>query len=361
MTVQDELKLSYYHQIGVLNQDHGVFLVQHIQTGQVFVKKLLKEYNADVYRYLKENPVPHTASIIEVIEDQDVLIVIEQYLSGQTLENYLESKGVLDPDVAVSIIRQLAAIVGALHGAQPPIIHRDIKPSNVIIGQDGTVSLLDMNAAKWQNNTETEDTRLIGTVGYAAPEQYGFGTSRRQTDVYALGILLNMMLTRDYPKNRLADGYLGAVVDKCTRIDPADRFKDTDALLEALKPSRDTADIPDRKRRIDIRAYALPGFRAGKFRFMIPAALWYLLITVMGITLKVETSSVLDLWINRIAFLIMLLSVTLFSGNYRNIWHRVHVDRIPNLPLRICAVIALDALICFLIVFVLVLIEQVIV
>ena len=360
MTVQEELELSYYREIGVLSKAHGVYLVQHIQTGRVYVKKVLTEYNADVYRYLRAHPVPHTAAIAEVAEDRDVLIVIEQYLDGQTLESYLESKGVLEREEAVSITRQLATIVGALHRAEPPIIHRDIKPSNVMIEPNGTVSLLDMNAAKRQNDSETEDTRLIGTVGYAAPEQYGFGTSRRQTDIYALGILLNVMLTGAYPKERLADGYLGTVVENCTRMDPEDRFRDTEALLEALKPGAEAAGPPGKRSRSALEPFTLPGFRSGKLRFMIPAGLWYLFIVVMGISLEVKTGSRFDLWLNRLAFLTMLLSVTLFSGNYRNIWHRVHVDQIPNPVLRVCAVILLDVLIGFLILLVLALLELVI-
>ena len=356
MTVQDELRLSYYRQIGVLSEEHGVYIVQHTNTGKVYVKKKLTEYNANVFRYLKEHPIPHTAAIEEVVEDQDVLIVIEQFLSGQTLENYLTDHGSLSPDEAIQITQQLAIIVDALHRADPPIIHRDIKPSNIMIDSGGTVSLLDMNAAKWQNIGEAEDTKLIGTVGYAAPEQYGFGSSCRQTDIYALGILLNVMLTGEYPKIQLADGYLGTVVDKCTKINPADRYPNAQELFQALAHAEEVNTAPSTSG--EITKYSLPGFRAGKVRYMIPAGVWYFLILFIGISLEVENGSTLQIWINRVFFIIMMMSVTLFSGNYLKIWDRVHLYHIKNPVLRFITVILLDLLICVMLFIVLAVIEQ---
>ena len=71
-----------------------------------------------------------------------------------------------------------------------PIIHRDIKPSNIMITEQNHVVLLDFNAAKLYTNASTNDTVLLGTKGYAAPEQYGFGSSSPQTDIYAIGVLI---------------------------------------------------------------------------------------------------------------------------------------------------------------------------
>ena len=355
MTAQEEYILSCYPQIGVLSEAHGVFLVQHIQSGQVFVKKILTEYNADVYRYLREHPIPHTAKIEELIEDEGTLIVIERYLSGTTLEKHLREHGPLAPKEAVSFVRQLAVIVGQLHRADPPIIHRDIKPSNVMLEEDGSVALLDMNAAKWYDTGKSEDTKLIGTVGYAAPEQYGFGTSCRQTDIYALGVLLNELLTGDLPKNRQADGYLGDLIQTCIKIDPADRFPDTDALIAAL-------DNCGRKntgaKKKSAARFLPPGFRARKTRYMIPAALWYLLILFFGLTLEVENGSVLSTWLNRGIFFLMMLSITFFTGNYLDVWNRIGLTRIRKPAVRICVIILIDIAICLLLFNVLVVLEN---
>lgn len=101
-----------------------------------------------------------------------------------------------------------------MHSYYLPIIHRDIKPSNVIVTNDGIVKLLDMNAAKYYKGNAEEDTHLIGTVGYAAPEQYGFGESSVQTDIYALGVLLNYLIVGDIPKKGLSSGQIGRIVEK---------------------------------------------------------------------------------------------------------------------------------------------------
>lgn len=59
----------------------------------------------------------------------------------------------------------------------PPIVHRDIKPSNIILTEDGRIVLIDLNAARLDDKNRSHDTQLIGTAGFAAPEQYGFAAS----------------------------------------------------------------------------------------------------------------------------------------------------------------------------------------
>lgn len=74
------------------------------------------------------------------------------------------------------------------------IVHRDIKPANVMITPENRAVLLDLSIAR-EISSDQQDTRSLGTVGYAAPEQYGVAQSNRATDLYALGVLLNTMIT----------------------------------------------------------------------------------------------------------------------------------------------------------------------
>lgn len=111
----------------------------------------------------------------------------------------MEEHGVLSEENAAFVIRSLCDILHKLHGNLPPIIHRDIKPSNIIFSSDGVVKLIDFNAARELRAEQNEDTRLMGTRRFAAPEQYGFGQSDPRTDIYALGITFYYMLTGDYP------------------------------------------------------------------------------------------------------------------------------------------------------------------
>ncbi len=75
---------------------------------------------------------------------------------------------------------------------------------------------------------------MLGTTGFAAPEQYGLSQSDVRTDIYALGVLINVMLTGEHPSRRLAEGRMGRVVQRCTQVNPEKRYKDVLHLMEAI-------------------------------------------------------------------------------------------------------------------------------
>ncbi len=113
------------------------------------------------------------------------------------------------------------------------IIHRDVKPENILVDKNGRVCLIDFNAARRLSGA-SHDTEIMGTIGYAAPEQMGLMQSDPRTDIYAVGILLNVLLTGRHPSEQLARGRLGAVVKKCTDIQPSERYPSAEALYRAL-------------------------------------------------------------------------------------------------------------------------------
>ena len=100
--------------------------------------------------------------------------------------------------------------------------------------------LLDLNAAKWYQPEKAEDTRLFGTLYYAAPEQfgYGFSSSSEKSDVYAIGMVLNVMLTGKMPKEKKAEGHFYEIVEKCIYLEPEKRCS-VNELLEMLENRRD--------------------------------------------------------------------------------------------------------------------------
>ena len=204
MTMDEAERLSHYRQIGEINASHSVFLVEHDQSHQLYVKKILTLYNRDLLESLRSAPLPGTPGIIDMIEDQNHLIVIEAYISGKTLQSLITRQGAMSLTEAVSVMQKLCPIVQALHEKTPPVIHRDIKPENILMDRNGSLTLVDMNAAKYYASEKSADTQLLGTVGYAAPEQYGFGASDVQADIYATGVLLNEMLTGDKPSVKQA-------------------------------------------------------------------------------------------------------------------------------------------------------------
>ena len=108
------------------------------------------------------------------------------------LERLLNGRSACLTAEAKRITRQLCSALWVLHSMG--VVHRDVKPDNVIIrGQEAV--LIDFDASRVYKNAMREDTQILGTTGFAAPEQYGLSQSDGRADIYALGVLLNIMLT----------------------------------------------------------------------------------------------------------------------------------------------------------------------
>ena len=225
------LPVSYYEEISELNKEHGVFIVRHRETGKICVKKILSVYNPAVYAALFEHPVPRIPRIYALHEEDSRLTVIEEYISGDSLSDVLEICGPFSAADAAACGWMLCGILSDLHAFKPPIIHRDIKPSNVILTEDGSVVLLDMNASRLQDPSKAVDTKLLGTPGFAAPEQYGFGSSSVETDIYAVGALMDALLPEaaSARSSRLTD-----IINKCRELNPTQRYSSAAELARDL-------------------------------------------------------------------------------------------------------------------------------
>ena len=359
MTIEQELCLSYYQHVADINAEHCVYLVQDIRSKKFYVKKLLTVYNVEIYRYLLEHPISNTPKLVLVEEDNHVLTVIEEYIPGDTLEEILDQHGVLPENQVINIVSSLGAILNAFHNCNPAIVNRDIKPSNIKITPDGIVKLLDMNAAKWSNSQADKDTMLLGTQGYAAPEQYGFGPSSVLTDIYSLGVLMNVMLTRELPNKRMAGGRLGAIIRKCVELSPAGRYQSVHDLLKAL-------DLLSGNRTIETKnsnwkKFLPPGFRNSNVIKWLFSTLGYAALISIGLGLEVENAGTLELILNRICFTICGLLIVLFNGNYLDIqkyfiltknpkrWVRWFGMAVVDIALLALSVIVLDILVSVLI------------
>ena len=160
---------------------------------------------------------------------------------------------------------------------------------------------------------KSKDTVLIGTSGYAAPEQYGFASSNAQTDIYAVGVLLNELLTGKLIGDEMYIGRLAGVIRKCTAFDPEQRYISISQLKKALsgqnKPAYSNSG----------RNYMPPGFRSKTPWKMVAGSIGYLLYLLFSIIIEVEGASVFSLWLNRFTVLFIFLSMTFFAANYQNI------------------------------------------
>ena len=241
LTDEEMLSLSMYQDESFLDEDKDIILVRNTESGKLFVKKLLTVYDKSIYAYLMDHPVMHMPRIVEIYESSNCLIVIEDYIEGNTLADMLED-AVIPEEKAIDIVRSVCKVLLTLHTLEVPIIHRDIKPSNVILSSDGSVFLLDMNVAKWYDPEKTDDTRHMGTQYYAAPEQLGYGlkASSPKADVYALGVLMNVMLTGHFPKEQKATGGVWSIIERCISLDEGKRFTVQELMtkLDALERNR---------------------------------------------------------------------------------------------------------------------------
>ncbi len=364
MDYEGRLSISYYEKVASINVSHRVDLVRHRETGNFYVKKVLSIYNPAVYEFLRAHRIPGIPRIYALYEEENELTVIEDFISGTVLSDLISTHA-LTLSETLQIMQDLCRIFAQLHENHPPVIHRDIKPSNIMIDPYGHAYLLDFNAAKLEHsdsqNLGNPDTVLLGTAGYAAPEQYGFGASTIQTDVYGLGVLLREMVNSLPREDRLPA--FSSIIASCTQLDPALRLKDTSELSDRLKELEASTDskrsqISEYKKHdspASIRRFLPPGFRSRTPWKMAIASVSYLVLFWSSLTLIVEDAvSVQSLWIQRIGVLIWGLLIILCSCNYCGIQNLLPLCRHPNRMIRILGVILLDALVTLLVLFLIV-------
>ncbi len=306
------LSVSYYKAIAVIDESHKIDLVQHQETHRIFIRKVLDVYNADLYEYLSLHPLAGTPKIIALCEENHQLTVIEEYISGSVLEDKIRQHSLSCSDM-IRYMLDLCTVLQALHHTDPPIIHRDIKPSNVIIDCWNHAVLLDFNAAKFYSPDSTEDTVLLGTMGYAAPEQYGFGSSSPKTDIYALGVLLQKMSDSMPKPCHVFDD----VIETCTKLNAAERYSSVHELRRHLEGLTNPAH--GRRFSRGLQKYALPGFRSHTPWKMLLASVYYLFVFFFCTAFHVNGMNGPALLICYLCLLGISLSWVFSCFNYRNI------------------------------------------
>lgn len=363
MTLEEESRLSFYRELTVLDEKKNIVLVQDIRNSELCVKKTLDIYSRDVYEQLASVRIEGVPAVKECVADDGKLIVVEEYVQGRSLKQVLDEQGLLNEEQAYEIAVQLVDILVRLHQLESAIVHRDIKPSNIIIEKNGHVNLIDFNAARHVNADKNEDTRMLGTVYFAAPEQFGFGQSDERTDIYGLGATINYIMTGDKPGAGIAECRFSDILKKCLMVDAKDRYQSAEELrgvldmlnysivqdnrkkaetafgkdntVSVVRTYRNIRDIivkmyrKYQKRNYDIdtswRRYLLPGFRRLNVVYCLIALVWYAVIVWMTITFAVTDSktgiSVTggELTMYKIAVFVLLFGMTMWFGNYLNI------------------------------------------
>ena len=213
----------------------NVWIVRHKDTKIRYVYRAF-EGNGEVYRKLMEVSSPYLPQICEVREQDGRVFVLEEYVSGDTLAFLLEKKP-LPLNFAKEIAVQICSALDVLH--RHDVVHRDVKPGNIIIRGDQAV-LIDFDTSRVVKPENHSDTQVMGTTGYAAPEQYGFSQTDARADIYAMGILINEMLTNQHPSKLLTGGPLRPVIEKCIEVNVDKRYASVKELQAAICGSNKT-------------------------------------------------------------------------------------------------------------------------
>ncbi|HZU00726.1 MAG TPA: serine/threonine-protein kinase [Ktedonobacteraceae bacterium] len=144
---------------------------------------------------------PHLPRIYDHFTDREYWYLVIDFIEGETLEQYLEQapNGHLPQKEILDIGMQLCDVLDYLHTREPPIIFRDLKPANVMRTADGHLYLIDFGIARHFKPGQARDTMVLGSPGYAAPEQYGRAQTTPRADIYSLGVLLYQLLTGNNP------------------------------------------------------------------------------------------------------------------------------------------------------------------
>lgn len=232
MNRYDDILQSEYAVVSVLKKDDNseVVRLRHKKMNKDVVR-ISYRGNSSVYHRLMTVQHDNLPVIYDVYNNNGFVNVLEEYIDGITVSDVLMC-GLYTPKGAVTVCRSICDALYALHSMN--IIHRDIKPENVMIENTGRVVLIDFDATREFDDMKKRDSTVMGTVGYAAPEQFGYSQTDKRADIFSVGVLLNVMLTGEHPSKKLYKGKLGKIIVKCTAFDPEARYSDVSQLKAAL-------------------------------------------------------------------------------------------------------------------------------
>ncbi|HDI0341099.1 TPA: serine/threonine protein kinase [Listeria innocua] len=216
------------------NKENPAVLTRNTATGELLVRKIIPISFAPVLEELKKLSSNYLPKIEVMIPNGSELIVYEEYINGKNLADLMKVNVPFDSDEVTRLMLMLSDALTELH--TNAIIHRDIKPSNIMISSDGVLKLIDFDASRVFEVGKNQDTVNLGTIGYAAPEQYGYSQTDARSDIYSIGVLMLELLRG---KNNLPDKETATSLEKiamqAASFDPEQRFQTIQEFRTAIK------------------------------------------------------------------------------------------------------------------------------
>lgn len=226
-----------------LNRNWAVKEVQKKSTGkkdEVVINSLLAEANL-----VKKLDHPALPRIVDIIEDDNTINIVMDFIEGESLGDVIKASGPQPEDKVVEWAMQICDVLSYLHSQKPPIVYRDMKPSNLMLKPNGNIGIIDFGIAREYKETKLEDTTILGTKGYAPPEQHSGQTDPR-SDIYALGMTMHHLLTGVDPRGgapyapvraynpNISEG-LDAIINKCVQPAAENRYQNCAELMFDLQ------------------------------------------------------------------------------------------------------------------------------
>jgi eukaryotic-like serine/threonine-protein kinase len=141
---------------------------------------------------------PGIATVYELLEDDDRLVMVMELVRGQTLQYILDEVGVFSPRRAAELCMQALAALAHAHAAG--VVHRDLKPGNLMITENGSIKIMDFGIARLEGAINlTNVGQMLGTPAYMAPEQVLGHPVDLRADLYAMGVVFFRLLTAAFP------------------------------------------------------------------------------------------------------------------------------------------------------------------
>jgi len=207
---------------------------------EIVVNSLLAEANM-----MKKLDHPSLPRIVDIIDNGITIYVVMDYIEGESLDKILNEYGAQPEEMVIGWAKQLCDALSYLHSQKPSIIYRDMKPANVMLKPEGNIKIIDFGIAREYKEQNLADTTVLGTKGYAPPEQYSGQTDPR-SDIFALGMTMHHLLTGVDPRNgepyasvrqwnpELSEG-IEIIIDRCVEPAAENRYQSCADLLYDLE------------------------------------------------------------------------------------------------------------------------------
>ncbi|MDD6484490.1 MAG: serine/threonine-protein kinase [Clostridiales bacterium] len=265
----------------------NISLVRGRHNGVLMIRKTVPAENSGVYKTLAGLQLPGIAHIFSVTPGKRGYDVLYKYIEGMTVKEYIENNGVFGKPEADRLICEICTSLCALH--RMGIIHRDITASNVIIGADGHCYLIDFGISRTVKPGQSSDTEILGTAGFAAPEQFGFRQTDARSDIYSVGVLMSYMISGKMPSGSQVSESVNAVAAKCMAMEPDNRYTSASELKNAIeKPARTRRSIMYGFLGLSLALIAIMFFGEGTLSYHIYLALGCIFCLIIPIAVAAD-------------------------------------------------------------------------